>query len=115
MNLQITFRDFDSSDSIRAYVEKRAAKLLAHSDRVVALKVALESPHRHHPHGHSYRVRIEIVVPGSDIVVTPRHHEGADGHADLYAAIDEAFDAAGDRLRDHAQIRRGEVKSHLPA
>jgi ribosomal subunit interface protein len=113
MNLQLTFRDFPASEAIRTHVQKHADKLLAHADRTVALKVALESPHHHHQHGNSYRVRIEIVVPGSEIVISPR--DGDRGHADLYAAIDDAFGDAERRLREHARIQRGDVKSHSQA
>ena len=110
MTIQITFRDFPPSDSIRAYVEKRAGKLLARYEPIIALKVALEAPHHHQQHGSPYRVRIDIVTAGSEIVVAPR--DGGGRHADLYAAIDEAFDDAVRRLRDYTQIRRRETKTH---
>jgi ribosomal subunit interface protein len=110
MIVQLTFRDFPPSDSIRAYVVKRADKLLTRYDRIVALKVALEAPHHHQQRGNSYRVRIDVVIPGSEFVVAPQ--DGGGRHADLYTAIDDAFDDAARRLLDHAQIRRGETKSH---
>jgi ribosome-associated translation inhibitor RaiA len=110
MNIQLTFRDFPPSDAIRSHVEARAGRLLAHVGRVTALKVALESPHHHQAHGHSYRVRIELVVPGGEIVVAPCGDH--DGHADLHAAIDDAFTVAERRARDSARVRRGDVKSH---
>jgi ribosomal subunit interface protein len=110
MNIQLTFRGFPPSEAVRHHVEDRAAKLLGHDDAVISLRVALEAPHHHHHHGHAYRVRIEVMVPGADIVISPR--DGAQGHTDLHAAIDDAFIAAGRRLREHARIRRGIVKSH---
>lgn len=110
MNIQITFRDFPPSDFIRDHVENRASKLLAHADRVTSLKVALEAPHHHHTHGHAYRVRLEIVVPGGELVIAQR--DGEEGHSDLYAAIDDAFLVAERRVRDRVKIRRGEVKTH---
>lgn len=109
MSIQLTFRDFSSSEPIRAYVEKRAAKLLAHLERVVATRVTLAAPHRHHHHGHAYRVSIEVLLPGREIVISPR--DGASGHADLYAAIDDAFEDAERQLREHGRMRRGEMKS----
>lgn len=110
MNIQITFRDFPTSEFVRTHVENRAAKLLAHADRVTSMKVALEAPHHHQTHGHAYRVRIEIVVPGGELVVTSR--DGEESHSDLYVAIDDAFLVAERRLRERVQIRRGEVKTH---
>jgi ribosomal subunit interface protein len=110
MPLQITFRDFPPSDAIREYVERRSDKLLGRYPSTIACKVALEAPHHHHHHGHAYRVRIDIVMPGIELVVAPR--DGEPGHADLYAAIDDAFDGAERRLHERARIRRGEVKAH---
>jgi ribosomal subunit interface protein len=109
MNIQLTFRDFLVSDSVRAHVENRASKLQERREKLIALKVALEAPHHHHHHGHTYRVRLELIVPGGEIVVASR--DGAEGHTDLHVAIDDAFAAAERRLRSHAQLRRGDVKS----
>jgi ribosome-associated translation inhibitor RaiA len=84
--------------------------LLERDDHVVALKVALELPHHHQQHGLTYRVRIEMIVPGGDLVISQR--DGEEGHTDLDAAIDDAFRAAERRLREHTRVRRGDVKSH---
>jgi ribosomal subunit interface protein len=105
MKLQLTFRDFPPSDAIRGHVEKRTNKLLARCEgALIGAKVTLAAPHRHHEHGHSYRVTIEIALRGFHIVVSPR--DGAAGHTDLYAAIDDAFDDAERQLREHARPRR---------
>jgi ribosomal subunit interface protein len=109
MNIQLTFRDFPSSDAIRAYVEQRAAKALAKCDRLVSARVTLAAPHKHHKHGHSFRVAIDVVLPGHEIVVSPR--DGAEGHADLYAAIDDAFDDVVRQLHDRADERRSETRA----
>ena len=103
MNIQLTFRGFSPSDGVRHHVEDRATKLLGHDDGVISLRVALEAPHHHHHHGHAYRVRIEVMVPGADVAISPR--DGAEGHTDLHAAIDDAFIAAGTappRARAHS-------------
>jgi ribosomal subunit interface protein len=113
MNIQLTFRGFPPSDAIRFHVEERATKLREHDARIVALKVALEAPHRHHHHGHAYRVRIELIVPGSDLVISPR--DGAEGHTNLHVAIDDAFTDAERRLREHLRVRRGNVKAKANA
>jgi ribosomal subunit interface protein len=112
MNIQLTLRGLSASDAVRLHVEERVTKLLSHNEVVIAMHVAVEAPHHHHHHrhGHAYRVRIEAEIPGTDIVISPR--DGAAGHTDLHAAIDDAFVAAERRLREHARIRRGVVKSH---
>ena len=52
-----------------------------------------------------------MIVPGAELVVGRAPDEDA-VHRDLYAAIDDAFDAAGRVLQDHARRRRGDTKAH---
>lgn len=111
--LQITFRDMDHSDAIEDYVRKRAAKLSAMRRSLVACKVAVEAPHRHKNHGRHYRVRIDMTVPGSEVVVD-RCPDVGDACADVYAAIDYAFDHALRRLRDGAK-KKHPVRAREPA
>lgn len=112
--LQITFRDIDSSDFVRDYVEKRAAKLEQFFDRITGCRVVIEAPSRgHHRHGTAFRVMIDVTVPGDELVVG-RKPEDESSHKDLYAAIDSAFDDMKRMLEEWARRRRGEVKHHGP-
>ena len=70
--------------------------------------VRVEVPHRHHQQGKQYNVRIDIGVPGSEIVVNRDHAE------DVYVALRDAFDAAKRRLEDYAHKIRCDVKTHRP-
>ncbi len=110
--LQITFRDFASSDFIRDYVEKRAAKLEKFFDRIISCRVVVEAPNRgHHRHGSPFRVLIDVSVPGQELVVG-RRPDDEPSHKDLYAAIDSSFDDMRRMLEEWARKRRGEVKHH---
>jgi ribosomal subunit interface protein len=108
--LQITYRGIGSSDAIQSYVRTRADKLERFSQRITGCHVTIEIPHRHKRHGHHYRVRIDIVVPGDALVATrdpaPRKQK-----EDLYASIDAAFDEAQRLLEDRVRRQRGDVKS----
>lgn len=109
--LQITFRDMEHSDAVEGYVRKRATKLTAVRRGIVACKVALEAPHKHKNHGRHYRVRIDLTVPGMELVVD-RCPDAGDACADVYAAIDHAFDHALRRLRDGSKRRQlGRVRA----
>ena len=55
MTLQLTFRDFPPTDAVRAYVEKRASKLLARAEGATATRVTLSAPH----HQSSSRARVQ--------------------------------------------------------
>jgi ribosomal subunit interface protein len=102
--LRITFRDMDPSDAVDAYVRKRASRLTQVTRGIVACKVAVEAPHRHKAHGRHYRVRIDVTAPGREIVVD-RCPDAGDACADVYAAIDHAFDHVVRRLRDAGKRR----------
>lgn len=92
--VQITFRDLPHSTALEDLVRERAGKLETFSGRIVGCRVALETPHRHHHNGKQYSVRIDLTVPGDELVVS------ADGE-DIYATVNEAFSDAQRRLRNH--------------
>jgi len=105
--LKITFRGIDHSDSIEAYVRSRADKLASLSGDVVACHVAVEAPHRSRHHGRHYRIRLDLAIPGGELVVDRCRDEDRNCE-DPYAAIDDAFDNAWRRLHDGAARRRAE-------
>ena len=109
--LQISFRNMDPSPAVEERIRKKAAKLERFHDRIIGCTVVVEAPHRHHHKGKLYNVRVDISVPGKDVVVDrakPLDH----AHEDVYVAIRDAFDAAIRRLEDQARKMRGSVKSH---
>jgi ribosomal subunit interface protein len=108
--LQITIRDVGPSEAIDAYIRQRAAKLDRFCSRIIGCRVTLEMPHRHKTHGHHFRVRIEISVPGAELVLS-RDPAAAKAHEDAYAAIDAAFDDAQRALKDYVRSRREEVRA----
>ena len=103
--LKITFRDIDPSSAIDAYVRTKAEKLETLFDRITNCRVAIEAPHRHKTHGRPYRVRVDIHVPGAELVVD-RAPDADPDHKDVYAAIDAAFDDAKRQLHDYVARRR---------
>jgi ribosomal subunit interface protein len=109
--VRVTFRGIDRTPAIEDYVLRRAAKLERFFERIVACRVTLDAPHRHHQHGRHYLVRVDLTVPGAELVVGRTPDERA-LHEDLYAAIDDAFDDAGRVLEDHVRKQRGDTKTH---
>jgi ribosomal subunit interface protein len=91
--LQITFRDVPSSPSIEKRIRDRAAKLERFADRITSCRVVVGTPHRHQRKGYAYDVRIDLTLPGQEIVV---NREATD--SDLYVAIREAFEAVGRQI-----------------
>ena len=97
--VQVTFRDFPPSEAVTRHVEKRADKLGLFFGRITRCHVVVETPHRHHKHGPRFHVRIDLRVPGKEIVVS-RNPESE--REDLYATLDGAFGDAERILEDRA-------------
>ncbi|HIK53904.1 MAG TPA: HPF/RaiA family ribosome-associated protein [Synechococcales cyanobacterium M55_K2018_004] len=107
---QITFRNLPASKAVEAKILDHVARLDEFYGRIMSCRVAIELPHRHHQ-GNLYHIRIDLTVPGTELVVNrdPPQHQA---HEDIYVAIRDAFDAAERELKRYAQRRRGEVKAH---
>src|SRR5688572_13084160 len=135
--LQITYRHMEATAAIEENIREKAAKLETIYDGIMSCRIAVEAPHRHHHKGKAYVVRIDLTVPGGELVINrePKRlvpkkakvggepdkdfaelHEPSKhaAHEDLYVAIRDAFNAAGRKLQDHARRRRGKVKLHEP-
>ena len=108
--VQVTFRDISPSPALSAHVEKRAAKLDTFFDRIVKCHVVVEIPHRHSKHGKKFHVRIDLHVPGKELVVSKNPDEAME---DIHAAIDDAFADAERVLEEHARLLKADTKTHL--
>ncbi len=104
--LQITIRDVEHSEALETRIRNKAAKLEEFFDRIVSCRIVVEMPHKHHHQGKHFNVRIDIGVPGSEIVVNRDHDE------DVYVALRDAFDAAKRQIEDYARKIHGDVKKH---
>ena len=106
--LQITIRGMEHSDALDTHIRDKAGKLEGFFERITSCRIVVEVPHRHHHQGKQFHVRIDIGVPGDEIVVNRDHAE------DVYVALRDAFDAARRQLEDHARKMRGDIKTHQP-
>jgi len=103
--LQITFRDMDPSPAIDERIRQQAMKLEQFHERISGCRVVVEASHRRHRKGKIYHVRIDLTVPGAELVIS-RDRELDHAHEDVYVAIRDAFDAARRQLADTAPERR---------
>lgn len=104
--LQITLRNLAKSDAVEQQIRKKAEKLDRYHGHIVSCRVVVDIPSRHKHQGKEFVVRLDIKVPGSEIVVNHDHHE------DLYVALHEAFHAAQRRLEDHARTIAARHNGH---
>ena len=108
--VQVTFRDIQPTPAVSAHVEKRAAKLDTFCDRITKCHVVVEAPNRHHKRGPRYHVRIDLHVPGKELIVTKNPEERKE---ELHAAVDDAFTDAERALEEYARQLQPTTKIHL--
>jgi ribosome-associated translation inhibitor RaiA len=129
--LQVTFRNMKSSPVVEEWIREEANKLETFYSQIMCCRVAIEVPHRHLVHGSPYHVRIDLTLPGGELVikreanlssgvrragekVIRKQLEVETPHKQLRTAINDAFKAAARRLQDYARRQRGDVKNHQP-
>lgn len=112
--LQITFRNLEPSAAVEARVRKESEKLDRLYARIMRCRVVVESHHKHHHKGNLFHVRIDLTVPGAELVVgrEPDEHHA---HEDVYVAVRDAFDEACRQLEAYVSRIRQEVKTHEAA
>jgi hypothetical protein len=112
LNPQITYRDVEPSAALDRGIRASAQRLDRYYPRILGCRIAVEAPPRHHRKGRPYRVRIDLTVPGKELVVG-HHSQLNPAHEDLSVALRDAFRAARRELQTHARTRRGDVKQHV--
>ena len=105
--LQITASDFKLTDALEETIREKTEKLGHLHDRILKCRVRIEAPHRRKHKGILYNIRIDMTIPGSELVVNKVSHE------DLLTAIHIAFDRAIRRLEDYLERRRAHGKPQI--
>ena len=108
---QITFRNLDSSPSVKDLILERIADLEQVFEEIVSCKVAVEGVGNRHRHGSLFHVGVHLSVPGREIIVS-RDHEKNHAHEDIRVAVRDAFDAARRQLEDYVHRLKGQIKIH---
>jgi len=112
MQLQITFRNVDSSAALEARIRELIQKLQRFSNQIIKCQVVVEAPHhQHHEQGALFDFQVNIAVPGKEIIIGHTHSRNP-AHTNAYVALRDAFRAARRQLQEYERIRRLEVKSH---
>jgi ribosomal subunit interface protein len=107
--IQITFRGMEVSAGMEEAIRVKAEDLGKYYDRIVRCHVTVEAPSAHRRQGMNYRVRVELSVPGHDIVAD-RDPGDEDTHEDAYMAIRDTFRAAREELKSYVGRLREQQK-----
>jgi cold shock CspA family protein/ribosome-associated translation inhibitor RaiA len=129
--IEVRFRNVDSPPAVEALIREEVQKLERFYGGILGCHVMVERPHQHHERGNPYHIRVELTVPGGEIVVKhqpsvyrtsrqagqsvmSKQVEVEAPHKDLRLAIEHTFKVVGRRLQDYVRRRRGQVKTHEP-
>jgi cold shock CspA family protein len=105
--LRIAVRNTTLSPEAEADLRERAAALGRYYERIVGCVVTIDVPQgRRKSQATEYRVRVDITLPGGEIVINRQPRD------ELRTAAQDAFSAARRRLEDYARRQRSEVKAH---
>ena len=126
--MQITWRGMEPSPAVETKIHEEAAKLDEFYDRITSCRVMVEIPHQHQHRGYRFHIRVDLTVPGGEIVVNhePTLHgdvqkmegelskgvELSAPHKDIYVAIRDAFKTARRQLQEYIHRQNGSVKHH---
>lgn len=110
--IQINFRQMEASEALETKIREKVQGLEQLYDRITSCHVVVEHSNKNHQQGNLFHVRIDLRVPGKELVVSrdPKDH----AHEDAHVAVRDAFDAMKRQLKSYANIQHGEVKSHEP-
>jgi len=109
--LQITFQNMASSDVLEADIREHADKLDVFYEKIMSCRIVVEETKKHKHQGHLYQVRIDLKVPGHELV-SSRSSDLHHAHEDVYVAVRDSFDEIRRQLEDFVRISRGRVKTH---
>lgn len=104
--LEIAFKNMEPTAAMESLVRQRVERLTRYHRGIIACRVAVEAPHRSpNEDAVGHRVRIEVSVPGDELVVSRDRSHMRDEY-DPYMAIREAFSAAESQLRKYSGRQR---------
>lgn len=111
--LQITFHGIDHSDAVAQRIREKVAKLEQVCDRITSCRVTVETHHRNpsnlHVTGQPFQIRIDLTLPGGELVYT-RDPKDAHVNEDIFVALRDAFQAIERQLKEFLARQRGDMK-----
>ena len=104
--VHIQFHGMEPSDALERSAREHIHKLETFAPDIMACRVGIELEQKHLHQGRPYRVRIDLTLPGHELVVNRVQNE------DVYVALRDAFDNMKRQREDVVRQRRGQHKQH---
>lgn len=109
--VQIDFKGHEGSEVQKAAIHEYLAELERMFDRIVAGRIAVTAPGKHHRGGEPYEISIWLKLPDGREVDVSRSPATDERYADFKFAVGDAFRRAQRQLRDQVERMQGEVKT----
>jgi len=107
INPQITYRGMAHSPAFDDRIRELANKLEEFNPKITSCHVVVDEQDRHKRKGKHFQVRVDLHVPGKEVVSSLKENE------DPYLAASDAFHVVMRQLDEDLDRRRGEVKRHV--
>ena len=107
--LEVSYRDLEPSDLIRNLVEEKFRKVERLYPDLTGCHIMIEQLNQRHQSGNLYHVRIDLFLPGKELVISSSAHDKS-ARQDLYQTIVDAFETAHRRLDEYLEKRRARKK-----
>lgn len=102
--VHIQFHGMEPSDALEESARRQVHKLESIASDIMACRIGIDLEQKHKQQGRLFSVRIDLTLPGIELVVNRVQHE------DVSMALREAFDNMKRQLEDVVRKRRGQVK-----
>lgn len=101
---EVASRDVPRTSEVDAAIDAGITALEATGERITSVRVMVELPHRRHRTGNAYHVRVDVRIPGIEVVVN--RSPSTSGPETPEVAIADAFKTAKVRLLERTAKRR---------
>lgn len=98
--VNIQFHGLEPSDAMESSAREHARKLDSLAPDIMACRVSIDLAHKHKHQGRQFGVRIDLTLPGHELVVNHVQHE------DAHIALRDAFEKMKRQLEDVVRKRQ---------
>ena len=98
-NLDVVYRDFDSSAALTHTINEKYQKLSKFSDDIMHSRVVVDAPHKHKGKGRRFRASLELNLKGTPLKIS---HDDESVHVavrDLFVAAERKLKAVVNKKR----------------
>lgn len=95
---KVIYRNLEPSEVLTERILEKIHKLEHKFERMIGCQVVVEQAHHHQNKGNLYSVRIDVTLPGGELVVSEHPGKDPEMHDKVYAAMNSAFSAINRQL-----------------